>query len=167
MPAESDVVERAPERFEVIALTAGTDSDLYTTISDRMDEGIIAVEDAAGNDVHEIDYQFVPAVTFCHPQVASVGLTQQQTKKIVQKTFDAIVESLWGPEVEVLPGGKLRLTVSMAFAIALVAQFTIGGLSGVSHAVSPSDTLTTTASCAPSGTGGSTSSCPTPTWSPP
>jgi solute carrier family 13 (sodium-dependent dicarboxylate transporter), member 2/3/5 len=27
----------------VIALTAGTDSDLYTTISDRMDEGIIAV----------------------------------------------------------------------------------------------------------------------------
>ena len=27
----------------IIALTAGTESDLYTTISDRMDEGIIAV----------------------------------------------------------------------------------------------------------------------------
>ncbi|PWW21081.1 sodium-dependent dicarboxylate transporter 2/3/5 [Geodermatophilus normandii] len=31
----------------VIALTAGTESDLYTTISDRMDEGIIAVLGAA------------------------------------------------------------------------------------------------------------------------
>jgi cytochrome c oxidase subunit 1 len=45
------------------------------------------------------------------------------------------VGSLWG--------GKLRLTVPMAFAIALVAQFTIGGVSGVSHAVSPSDTQQT------------------------
>src|SRR4029079_15416547 len=35
-------------------------------------------------------------------------------------------------------GGRLRLTVPMAFAIALVAQFTIGGLSGVTHSVSPS-----------------------------
>jgi sodium-dependent dicarboxylate transporter 2/3/5 len=31
----------------IIALTAGTDSDLYTTISDRMDEGIIAVVGAS------------------------------------------------------------------------------------------------------------------------
>jgi cytochrome c oxidase subunit I len=45
--------------------------------------------------------------------------------------------------VGTLWGGKLRLTVAMAFAIALVAQFTIGGLSGVTHAVSPSDTQQT------------------------
>jgi dihydrolipoamide dehydrogenase len=45
------------------------------------DEGIIAVEDAAGNDVHPIDYQFVPAVTFCHPQVASFGLTEKAAKE--------------------------------------------------------------------------------------
>jgi dihydrolipoamide dehydrogenase len=44
------------------------------------DEGIIAVEDAAGNDVHPIDYQFVPAVTFCHPQVASFGLTEKAAR---------------------------------------------------------------------------------------
>jgi dihydrolipoamide dehydrogenase len=45
------------------------------------DEGIIAVEDAAGNEVHEIDYGFIPAVTFCHPQVASFGMTEKAAKE--------------------------------------------------------------------------------------
>jgi cytochrome c oxidase subunit 1 len=40
-------------------------------------------------------------------------------------------------------GGKLRLTTAMLFAIGLVGMFTIGGLSGVTHAVSPSDTQQT------------------------
>ncbi len=45
------------------------------------DEGIIAVEDSAGQDVHEIDYAYVPAVTFCHPQVASFGLTEKEARE--------------------------------------------------------------------------------------
>jgi cytochrome c oxidase subunit 1 len=36
-------------------------------------------------------------------------------------------------------GGRLTFTVAMKFAVGLVAMFTIGGLSGVTHAVSPSD----------------------------
>ncbi|MFL5885225.1 MAG: dihydrolipoyl dehydrogenase family protein, partial [Thermoleophilaceae bacterium] len=44
------------------------------------DEGIIAAEDAAGLEVHPIDYRFVPAATFCHPQVASFGLTEQEAR---------------------------------------------------------------------------------------
>ena len=40
-------------------------------------------------------------------------------------------------------GGKLVFTVPMLFAIGLVVQFTIGGLSGVTHAVAPSDTQQT------------------------
>ncbi len=44
------------------------------------DEGIIAVEDAAGQDVHPIDYDFIPAVTFCYPQVASFGLTEKEAR---------------------------------------------------------------------------------------
>jgi cytochrome c oxidase subunit 1 len=36
-------------------------------------------------------------------------------------------------------GGKLKYTTAMLFAIGLVSQFTIGGLSGVTHSVSPAD----------------------------
>jgi dihydrolipoamide dehydrogenase len=44
------------------------------------EEGVIAVEDAAGRNPHPIDYRFVPAVTFCHPQVASFGLTEREAR---------------------------------------------------------------------------------------
>ncbi len=40
-------------------------------------------------------------------------------------------------------GGKLRFTTAMLFAMGLVVQFTVGGLSGVTHAVAPSDTQQT------------------------
>jgi cytochrome c oxidase subunit 1 len=40
-------------------------------------------------------------------------------------------------------GGKLWFSTAMLFAIGLIVQFTIGGLSGVTHAVAPSDTQQT------------------------
>jgi len=40
-------------------------------------------------------------------------------------------------------GGKLRFTTPMLFAIGLVTMFTIGGLSGVTHSIAPSDTQQT------------------------
>ena len=40
-------------------------------------------------------------------------------------------------------GGRLKFSVAMLFAVALVSQFTIGGLSGVTHAVAPADTQQT------------------------
>jgi cytochrome c oxidase subunit I len=40
-------------------------------------------------------------------------------------------------------GGKLTFTTPMLFAIGLVTMFTIGGLSGVTHAVAPADTQQT------------------------
>lgn len=36
-------------------------------------------------------------------------------------------------------GGRLRMTTPMLFAVGFIAMFTIGGLSGVTHAVVPSD----------------------------
>jgi dihydrolipoamide dehydrogenase len=44
------------------------------------DEGIIAVEDAAGLSTHPISYPDIPRATFCTPNVASFGLTEEQAK---------------------------------------------------------------------------------------
>jgi dihydrolipoamide dehydrogenase len=44
------------------------------------DEGVIAVEDAAGLETHPIDYPDIPRATFCTPNVGSFGLTEQQAR---------------------------------------------------------------------------------------
>lgn len=44
------------------------------------DEGIIAVEDAAGMKTHPIEYIDIPRATFCTPNVASFGLTEAQAR---------------------------------------------------------------------------------------
>jgi dihydrolipoamide dehydrogenase len=43
-------------------------------------EGVIAAEVIAGQHPHLFDYTNVPGATYCHPEVASVGLTEQQCK---------------------------------------------------------------------------------------
>jgi dihydrolipoamide dehydrogenase len=45
------------------------------------DEGVIAVEDAAGLDTHPISYIDVPRATFCMPNVASFGLTEAEARE--------------------------------------------------------------------------------------
>ncbi|HEU4976259.1 MAG TPA: dihydrolipoyl dehydrogenase [Baekduia sp.] len=45
------------------------------------DEGIIAVEDAAGHETHPISYIDIPRATFCTPNVGSFGLTEQQARE--------------------------------------------------------------------------------------
>src|SRR5688572_2221278 len=43
-------------------------------------EGHIVAEIISGKHAHTIDYTNVPGATYCHPEVASVGLTEQQCK---------------------------------------------------------------------------------------
>ena len=62
--------------------------------------------------------------------VTSMAIAIPTGVKIVNWTL-----TLWG--------GKLRYTTAMLFCMGLVIEFTIGGLSGVTHAVSPSDTQQT------------------------
>jgi dihydrolipoamide dehydrogenase len=45
------------------------------------EEGVVAVETIAGHPTHPIDPGGIPAATFCHPQVASFGLTESQAKE--------------------------------------------------------------------------------------
>jgi len=44
-------------------------------------EGIVCVEHIAGEDHGTVDYGNVPNCTYCHPEVASVGLTEEQAKE--------------------------------------------------------------------------------------
>jgi dihydrolipoamide dehydrogenase len=44
------------------------------------EEGVIAAEAIAGMDAHAVDPNLIPRATFCHPQVASVGMTEEQAK---------------------------------------------------------------------------------------
>jgi len=45
------------------------------------EEGVIAVETAAGAETEPMNVDLVPGATFCHPQVASVGMTEEQAKE--------------------------------------------------------------------------------------
>ena len=70
-------------------------------------EGIVAAHVIAGEkDVHPIDYVKQPRATYCRPEIASIGLTQQQCEerglpiKIGKVPFQAIAKALIGGEYE-------------------------------------------------------------------
>jgi len=43
-------------------------------------EGEVAVEKIAGLTPHPVNYQAIPNCTYCHPQIASVGMTEAQAR---------------------------------------------------------------------------------------
>jgi dihydrolipoamide dehydrogenase len=70
-------------------------------------EGIIAAHVIAGEpDVHGMDYAKQPRATYCRPEIASIGLTEQQVKesgvayKVGKVPFQAIAKALIGGEYE-------------------------------------------------------------------
>jgi dihydrolipoamide dehydrogenase len=44
-------------------------------------EGMVLAELIAGHKPHPIRYDNIPSVTYCHPEVASIGLTEEQCKE--------------------------------------------------------------------------------------
>ena len=52
------------------------------------DEGIIAVEDAAGLPTHPLVHEDIPRATFCAPNVGSFGLTEEQARA---QGYDVVV----------------------------------------------------------------------------
>src|SRR3954453_2769547 len=71
-------------------------------------EGLVAAHTIAGDkDVHEIDYVEQPRATYCRPEIASVGLTEQQCQdrgipyKVGKVPFQAIAKAIIGGEYEV------------------------------------------------------------------
>ncbi|MDA0987052.1 MAG: dihydrolipoyl dehydrogenase [Bacteroidetes bacterium] len=44
-------------------------------------EGIVCVEKIAGKNPHKINYNNIPGCTYCQPQIASVGLTEEKARE--------------------------------------------------------------------------------------
>ena len=44
-------------------------------------EGVICVEAIAGGHPHPLDKRMVPGCTYCHPQIASVGLSEAKARE--------------------------------------------------------------------------------------
>jgi dihydrolipoamide dehydrogenase len=70
-------------------------------------EGITAAHVIAGEaDVHPMDYVKQPRATYCRPEIASVGLTEEQVKeagtpyKVGKVPFQAIAKAIIGGEYE-------------------------------------------------------------------
>src|SRR3990170_2559693 len=70
-------------------------------------EGLIAAHVIAGEaHVHEMDYTKQPRATYCRPEIASIGLTEEQVKaagtpyKVGKVPFQAIAKAIIGGEYE-------------------------------------------------------------------
>jgi dihydrolipoamide dehydrogenase len=70
-------------------------------------EGLLAAHVIAGDvDVHPMDYTAQPRATYCRPEIASVGLTEEQCKardiayKVGKVPFQAIAKAIIGGEYE-------------------------------------------------------------------
>ena len=63
-------------------------------------EGVLASEHLSGKDVDKMTYDNIPACTYCEPEIASVGLTEEEAKekgyrvKIGKFPFSALGKSL-------------------------------------------------------------------------
>lgn len=70
-------------------------------------EGLIAAHVIAGDaEVHEMDYATQPRATYCRPEIASIGLTEEQVKaagtpyKVGKVPFQAIAKAIIGGEYD-------------------------------------------------------------------
>ena len=43
-------------------------------------QGMVAAETIAGVETHPVDYDMIPRATYCQPQIASFGYTEQQAR---------------------------------------------------------------------------------------
>ncbi len=91
-------------------------------------EGIVAAEDAAGADPLPVDYDRIPSCTYCDPEVASVGLSEEEARR---RGHDVAVGSFPFSAV-----GKARVLNDTRGFVKLVAERKHDRILGV-HVVGP------------------------------
>jgi dihydrolipoyl dehydrogenase len=90
-------------------------------------EGIAVAERIAGIDVPAIDYVNIPKVTYCSPEMASVGLTEAQA---LERGYDIVTEKL-----DLRAIGKANIVGGSGF-VKVVAQKDGGTVLGI-HMIGP------------------------------
>jgi dihydrolipoamide dehydrogenase len=91
------------------------------------DEGYAVAERIAGEEVPDIDYVNIPKVTYCSPEIASVGLTEAQAK---ERGMDVAVEKLDFRAI-----GKANIVAEGGF-VKVVAEADGGPVRGI-HMIGP------------------------------
>ena len=99
----------------VYAIGDVTPSPLLAHVAQQ--EGILAVEKIAGKHPVPINYNQVPACTYCDPQVASVGLTEAKAKeagykvKVGKFPFTAVAKA----KIEDAPEGFVKVVADSQY----------------------------------------------------
>ncbi len=119
-------------------------------------EGIVCVEKIAGKNPQPIDYENIPGCTYCQPQVASVGMTEEQaiaagkelkigrfpfsasgkaraigeTDGLVKLIFDAKYGELLGAHIL----GSESTEMIAELCVAKTLETTVDGIAGTIHA---------------------------------
>ncbi len=91
-------------------------------------QGVVAVEHIAGQETQPLDYPGMPRCTYCHPQIASLGLTEAQAK---EQGYDVKVGRF-----NVQANGKALAMGETEGIIKLVVDGKHGGLLGA-HMIGP------------------------------
>ncbi|MSQ06420.1 MAG: dihydrolipoyl dehydrogenase [Dehalococcoidia bacterium] len=91
-------------------------------------QGVAAVEHIAGQETRPLDYPGMPRCTYCHPQIASLGLTEAQAK---EQGYDVKVGRF-----NVQANGKALAMGETEGVIKLVVDGKHGGILGA-HMIGP------------------------------
>lgn len=94
-------------------------------------EGIVAVEHAAGRNPHPIDYDKIPSCTYCTPEVASIGLSEEKAK---ERGYDVAVGTFPFSAI-----GKARILDDTGGFVKIVSEKKYDEVLGV-HIIGPKAT---------------------------
>jgi dihydrolipoamide dehydrogenase len=95
-------------------------------------QGVVAAETIAGAETMELEYVMMPRATFCQPQVASFGYTEQQARELAD-------EKGWKVKVAQFPwtaNGKAQGLADPTGFVKLISDETYGELLG-GHLIGP------------------------------
>lgn len=91
-------------------------------------EGIVAVEHLAGKSPHAVDYDKIPSCTYCNPEVASIGLSEEEARK---RGYDVVVGSFPFSAI-----GKAKILQETGGFVKIVAEKKYDEVLGV-HIIGP------------------------------